>query len=158
MTSGTSWETVTAGTATQNLLSGPRNRVAATVAPLDSVDGLAVDAAGNVVISDALDYLVWVVAARAGRFYGQAMKAGHLYSIAGTGNFGYSGDGGPATSAKLGRPTGLAFDPSGNLLIADSLDSVVLPGYVGLAAVPRRRGGRPGRRRADRRLGQQSDP
>ena len=104
LTSGTSWETVTAGNATQNLLSGPRDRVAATVAPLDSVDGLAVDTAGNVAISDGLDFLVWVVAARAGTFYGQAMKAGDIYSIAGTGNFGYSGDGGPATSAELGRP------------------------------------------------------
>ncbi len=101
LTSGTSWETVTAGTATQNLLSGPRNRVAATVAPLDSVDGLAVDSAGNVVIADGLDFLIWVVAARAGTFYGQAMKAGYIYSIAGTGSFGYSGDGGP----RLGRRT-----------------------------------------------------
>jgi hypothetical protein len=125
LTSGTSWETVTAGNATQNLLSGPRDRVAATVAPLDSVDGLAVDSAGNVVISDGLDYLVWVVAARAGTFYGQTMKAGYIYSIAGTGNFGYSGDGGPAKSAQLGKPAGLALDPSGNLLIADSTDSVV---------------------------------
>ena len=125
LTSGTSWETVTAGTATQNLLSGPRNRVAATVAPLDSVDGLAVDAAGNVAIADGLDFLIWVVAARAGTFYGQAMKAGFIYSIAGNGSFGYSGDGGPATSAQLGGPSGLAFDPSGNLLIADSQDSVV---------------------------------
>jgi NHL repeat len=125
LTSGTSWETVTAGNATQNLLSGPRDRVAATVAPLDSVDGLAVDAAGNVAIADGLDYLIWIVAARAGTFYGQAMKAGFIYSIAGTGHFGYSGDGGPATSARLGGPAGLAFDPSGNLLIADSLDSVV---------------------------------
>ena len=108
LTSGTSWETVTAGTATQNLLSGPRDRVAATVAPLDSVDGLAVDGAGNVVISDALDYLVWVAATRAGTFYGQAMKAGYIYSIAGSGNFGYSGDGGPATSASsAGRRAGL---------------------------------------------------
>jgi hypothetical protein len=125
LTSGTSWERVTAGNATQNLLSGPRDRVAATVAPLDSVDGLAVDAAGNVAIADGLDYLVWVVAAQAGTFYGQAMKAGFIYSIAGNGNFGYSGDGGPATSAELGRPAGLAFDPSGNLLIADAQDSVV---------------------------------
>ena len=125
LTSGTSWETVTAGNATQNLLSGPRDGVAATVAPLDSVDGLAVDAAGNVVISDGLDFLVWVVAARAGTFYGQAMKTGHIYTIAGTGSFGYSGDGGPAKSAELGKPAGLALDPSGNLLIADSEDSVV---------------------------------
>ena len=54
-----------------------------------------------------------MVAARAGTFYGQAMKAGDIYTIAGTGNFGYSGDGGPATSAELGRPAGLAFDRSG---------------------------------------------
>jgi trimeric autotransporter adhesin len=120
-----SWEKVTAGNAAQNLLSPPRVRVPATAAALDSVDGLAVDAAGNVVISDGSDDLVWVVAARSGTFYGQPMKAGYIYAIAGTGTFGYSGDGGPATSAELGRPAGLAFDRAGNLLIADSLDSVV---------------------------------
>ena len=96
-----SWETVTAGNATQNLLSAPGADVPATTAALDSVDGLALDAAGNVVISDGFDYLVRVVAARPGTFYGQAMKAGNIYTIAGNGTYGYSGDGGPATSAEL---------------------------------------------------------
>ncbi len=119
------WEGVTAGNATQNLLSAPAAGIPATTAALDSVDGLALDAAGNVVISDGLDYLVRVVAARPGTFYGQAMKAGDIYTIAGDGSFGYSGDGGPATSAELARPAGLAIDHRGNLLIADSLDCVV---------------------------------
>ena len=120
-----SWERVIAGNATQNLLSAPSADVPATTAALDSVDGLALDAAGNVVISDGLDYLVRLVAARSGTFYGQAMRAGNIYTIAGDGAFGYSGDGGPATSAQLARPAGLATDSAGNLLIADSLDCVV---------------------------------
>lgn len=73
------------------------------MAPLDSVDGLAVDTAGNVVISDALDYLVWVVAARAGN---------------GTEEF--RGDGCLATTAWLLSPVGLAVDPAGGVLIDDS--------------------------------------
>ena len=118
-------EKVIAGNAAPNLLPVPRSGIPATTAALDSVGGLALDAAANVVISDGLDYLVRVVASRTGTFYGQAMKAGDIYTIAGTGTFGYSGDGGPATSAELGRPGGLAFDRDGNLLIADSVDSVV---------------------------------
>ena len=101
-----SWEKVIAGNATQNLLSAPQADVPATTAALDSVDGLALDAAGNVVISDGLDYLVRVVAARSGTFFGQAMRAGNIYTIAGNGVFGYSGDGGPATSAELARRPG----------------------------------------------------
>ena len=119
------WEKAIAGNAAENLLSAPGSGIPATAAALDSVNGLAVDAAGNVVISDGLDYLVRVVATRPGTFYGQAMKTGDIYTIAGTGTFGYSGDGGPATSAELGGPAGLAFDRAGNLLIADSVDSVV---------------------------------
>ncbi len=120
-----SWEKVIAGNAIQNLLSAPKADVPASTAALDSVDGLALDAAGNVVISDGLDYLVRVVSARSGTFYGQAMRAGNIYTIAGNGAFGYSGDGGLATSAELARPAGLAIDRAGNLLIADSLDCVV---------------------------------
>ncbi len=46
-------------------------------------------------------------------------SAGTISLVAGTGIFGYSGDGGPATTAGLNRPTGAFEDASGNLYIAD---------------------------------------
>lgn len=45
---------------------------------------------------------------------------GQLTIIAGTGQEGYSGDGGPATSALLDRPSAIALQPDGTLLIADT--------------------------------------
>jgi sugar lactone lactonase YvrE len=79
---------------------------------------VAVDPAGNLLVSDA--HQVWVVAERTGTFYGQAMTDGHVYLLAGDGDPDYSGDGGPATSAALHYPAGMATDPAGNVLIADS--------------------------------------
>jgi hypothetical protein len=81
--------------------------------------GIAADAAGNVVIADANNNRVRVVAAATGTFYGQAMTAGDIYTIAGNGNYGYSGDGGPATKAELNHPVGVAVDAAGNVAIAD---------------------------------------
>ena len=49
---------------------------------------------------------VWLVAAAAGTFYGQKMTAGDTYAIAGGDGYGFSGDGGPATSAELDGPGG----------------------------------------------------
>ena len=48
-----------------------------------------------------------------------------IVTVAGTGVAGYSGDGGPATSATMNIPAGIAFDKSGNLLIADQENAVI---------------------------------
>ena len=64
---------------------------------------------------------VRLVAASNGVDYGQNMLAGHLYTIAGGWNEGYSGNGGPAVRALLDFPSGLAVDRSGNVIIADGV-------------------------------------
>ena len=53
------------------------------------------------------------------------MTAGDVYMVAGNGESGYSGDGGLATAAELGEPTGLAVDSSGDLFIADTSNNVI---------------------------------
>src|SRR5205814_239485 len=45
--------------------------------------------------------------------------AGTITTIAGTGTFGFSGDGGPATAAQLAAPGNIALDAAGNLYIVD---------------------------------------
>jgi trimeric autotransporter adhesin len=86
----------------------------ATSAQLSFPDGIAVDNAGNVYISDLLNNRVRMVT-----------PTGAISTIAGNGNPGFGGDGGPATSAPLNQPAGLALDSSGNLYIADSNNSVI---------------------------------
>jgi NHL repeat-containing protein len=81
---------------------------------------VAADAAGNLLIADTFNARVRVVAARTGTFYGQAMTAGDIYTVAGNGRVGFSGDGGPATRARLSNPEGVAAGAAGNLLIADT--------------------------------------
>lgn len=53
------------------------------------------------------------------------MTSGVITRIAGNGRQGYSGDGGPATSAQLNQPQGVAFDAAGDMYIADTDNSVV---------------------------------
>jgi trimeric autotransporter adhesin len=91
-----------------------------TASKLGDPNGPAIDGAGNVPFADTSTNYVQVVAAVSGTFYGQPMTAGHLYTIAGNGTAGYSGDGGPATSAELNHPKGVAVDAQGNVLINDA--------------------------------------
>ena len=72
--------------------------------------GVTVGGAGNLVIADTDNNRIRVVAASSGTHYGQVMKAGDIYTVAGNGSNGFSGDGGPATAAELGEPEGMAAD------------------------------------------------
>jgi len=74
-----------------------------------SVGGISVDGAGNLFLADE----------RAGRIR-KVSPAGIITTIAGTGTFRYSGDGGPATSAQLSFPSDVAVDSRGNIYVADT--------------------------------------
>ncbi len=52
--------------------------------------------------------------------YLEIIQPGTIGTLAGTGEPGYSGDGGPAVAACLNEPKNLALDGLGNLYIADS--------------------------------------
>ncbi len=70
---------------------------------------VAADGAGNLYIADTRNHRIRRVDA-----------AGIITTIAGTGNWGFRGDGGPAARARLRYPRGVALDGAGNLFIADS--------------------------------------
>ena len=92
----------------------------ATAATIDQPLGVAVDAHGNLVVGDYLGQRVRVVAATTGSYYGSAMTAGDMYTVAGDGTQGTLGDDGPASAAELSNPAGVAVDRAGNLIVADS--------------------------------------
>jgi len=75
-----------------------------------SPGGMALDPAGNVLVADNNNH-------RVVRF---DPNTGHGSVVAGTGTYGFSGDGGPATLALLNSPFSVAVDSAGNLFIADS--------------------------------------
>src|SRR5579871_1715069 len=120
MTSGDIYTVAGDGTAGYTGDGGP-----AASATLDGPQGVTVDAAGNLVVADTGNSVIRVVAGHDGRFYGQQMSAGNIYTIAGDGTAGYTGDGGPATGAQVSSPSGVAADGAGDLVIADSGNSVI---------------------------------
>jgi sugar lactone lactonase YvrE len=86
----------------------------ATAAQLRRPGAAAVDGSGRLYIVDYGNNRVRRVDA-----------SGRITTIAGNGERGFSGDGGPATAARLNSPSGLALDHSGNLYIADSRNNRV---------------------------------
>lgn len=100
----------------------------ATSARMGGVTGLAFDAAGNLYISDDFHSVVRRVG-----------TDGVISTFAGNGIPGFAGDGGPATSASLDSPFGLAADATGRLLIADFLNDrirTVLTSTTGYTVSP----------------------
>ena len=78
-------------------------------AQLSSPNGLLVDVAGNVYVSDSGNASIRKID-----------PSGMIETVAGPGEPGILGNGGPASKARLGYPRGLAMDASGNLFIAES--------------------------------------
>jgi uncharacterized protein (TIGR03437 family) len=85
----------------------------ATQASLFDPMDIALDSAGNLYIADTLNSRIRVV------------SNGIINTIAGNGFPGYFGDGGPAKSATLNFPRGVAVDSSGNVYISDTANNVI---------------------------------
>ncbi|GAA2795505.1 NHL domain-containing protein [Crossiella cryophila] len=81
----------------------------ATATQLQTPHGLAIDSKGNLYLSDYLASRVRKVSPQ-----------GVISTVAGTGAYGYGGDGGPAAQSVLNGPSGLAVDKADNLYIADT--------------------------------------
>jgi uncharacterized protein (TIGR03437 family) len=86
----------------------------ATSAPLGEPIAVAVDSSGNLYIADELDNRIRKVD-----------PSGIITTYAGNGIPGYSGDRGPAISAELNFPVGVALDAQGNLYVADEGNHVI---------------------------------
>ena len=109
-------------------------------AHLANPSGVAIDVGGNILIADTENHRIRSVS-----------RGGIITTMAGTGDAGFGGDGGPASEARLSRPHGIAVAESGDIYIADSgnnrirvirfdgtIDTVAggdLPGFVGDAAL-----------------------
>jgi hypothetical protein len=76
--------------------------------------GITADDSGNVYVADTGAQVIR-----------KLTSSGSITTIAGTGALGYSGDGGPATSATFRFPFGLALDGAGNLYVGDLNNAVV---------------------------------
>src|SRR5215831_10628897 len=89
---------------------------------------------GSLAVTQAIDFPYAVVSDAKGGFYLSSYAPSRIYRVgadgrltlvAGSGIPGFSGDGGPATSAQINGPMGLALDGSGNLFFADSANNSI---------------------------------
>jgi uncharacterized protein (TIGR03437 family) len=83
----------------------------ATAASLNSPTGLCIDLAGNLYIADT-----------GNRRIRKVSTSGIITTVAGTGDTGFSGDGGPAIAAQIDAVSSIALDRAGNLYLADNFN------------------------------------
>jgi hypothetical protein len=108
--SSTSVTAPVAGNGTQGFGNGP-----ALAISLNAPTGVALDAKGNIYFDDDGNNVIREL----------TLATGEVTTIVGTGDAGYTGNGGPATAATLNHPTQVAFDSDFNLYIADAGNNVV---------------------------------
>ena len=93
----------------------------ASAAELNIPEGVAVDSQGDLYIADSSNHRIREVIAAGGAITPSSV----ITTVAGNGTRGYSGDGGPATSAELKFPKGVAVDSQGDLFIGDTSNGVI---------------------------------
>jgi hypothetical protein len=95
----------------------------AAFAELNEPTGVAVDAIGNLYIADSANNVIRRVDAKTAII--TTVAGDYAADKAGDGLGGFSGDGGPATSAQLNDPQGVALDGAGDLFIADTFNNAI---------------------------------
>jgi sugar lactone lactonase YvrE len=95
----------------------------AVFAQLNQPNGVAVDAQGNLYIADSANNVIRRVDAKTGII--STVAGDFAADKASDGLGGFSGDGGPATSARLNDPQGVAVDGAGDLFIADTFNNAI---------------------------------
>jgi len=106
---------------------GGPNNLTALNASIGFPGSIVLDGAGNAYIADSFSSHIFVVntGTQAITIATVVIQPGEIAIVAGNGTLGYSGDGGPATSAALNGPEGVFVDGEGNIFIADTDNSVI---------------------------------
>jgi YD repeat-containing protein len=108
---------------------------AATSAKLQGPESIALDALGDLYVADTGNDRIREVFASGGQAWGRASStSGDIYTVAGNGTTGHTGNGGLATSAEFGQPASVATDSSGDVYVADASNNRIqeVPVVTGL--------------------------
>ena len=98
------------------------NDGAETTATFNYPNDVAIDGNGNIVVADIFNNEIRVVAAATGEFYGQAMQAQNVYTIAGSVSQTVDkGDGAAAVDSGIGQPGAVTVDAAGDVFVGEGI-------------------------------------